>query len=152
MQRGGRSVVSPRHARRKRGSIAAGESTSVPADFDVAPLVGIPAELGGGLGAVGFDVDDDVLDGVGGLAVELGGGLVGVAEVGADVDVRVIDDLGRAVAAQAFLQAKQIGGVQVVRGAGIARMPGRVLCVQAVLNGRAGRGALGGGGLARTPH
>src|SRR5689334_4918906 len=97
-QMGARSVTSPRQARRKSESPEGGmgptlSGAGVAADLDVFLLGVGPAELGGAPGAVLLDVDDDVLDGVAGLAVHLGGGLIGRGEVGADVDVGVIDDL-----------------------------------------------------------
>src|SRR3954453_18970901 len=86
-QRGARSVVSPRQARRNSGSMGR-TLPGVAADLDVLLLGVGPAELGGAARAVLLDVDDHVLDGVAGLAVHLRGGLVGGREVRAHVDVR----------------------------------------------------------------
>src|SRR4029079_1867643 len=112
-------IPSPDTARSiDRPGLAAGGG-GVAADLDVAALGRVPGELGGAAHAVAADVDDHVLDGVARLAVHLRGGLVGVAEVSdvlpRHVDVRVIDDLRRFLAAQALPHLEQIGGAQVVR-------------------------------------
>src|SRR5262249_38224550 len=128
---------------------------AVAADLDVLLLRRVPGELGGAVGAVGLDVDDHVLDGVGGLAVQLGDGLVGGAEVGTvavDVDVRVVDDLRRLGPAQGLLQLEQIESVEVGGGARGALVAVGVLIVQAVLDVHTGDGAAGGRRVARAVH
>src|SRR3954447_16919065 len=120
---------------------------SVAADFDVGPGRLVPGELGGAARLLGLDVDDHVLDRVGGLVAHAGGGLVGGAEVGAvagDIDVGVVDDLGGGLAAQALLQGEQVTGAQVVGGAGVAGVLHRVLRVQLVLDVHAGTHLVGG--------
>src|SRR5207253_2659003 len=56
-----------------------------------------------------------------------------IGEVGADVDVRVVDGDYRAIAAQAAIEEEQIFGAEVVGGARVAGEPLRILGVEGVL-------------------
>src|SRR5918996_3322178 len=94
----------------------------------------VPAEGGDRVHRAADDRGDDVDRArVCGLAAHQGLAAVGLREVGAGVDVRVIDDRNAEALPLEVADPEQVLGVDVVRRAGIARMAPRVALVQLVL-------------------